>query len=162
MRWNLQASSSQEWFRGLRFNLSKAGQQSEPEMLMTSMSGKSSWRKSSTFCTPFEIMFIPMASPVLEVNLMYKFLPAIAHCTPCSLANLLDLFIFNHHVILISLLLQCHHNFKTLQKEKLRDEKKRWFWLRHRYLPPESSNIGYVWFTPWNFFHKKTNACIVY
>ena len=32
-----------------------------------------------------------MASPVLQVNLMYKFLPAIAHLTPCSLANLLDL-----------------------------------------------------------------------
>uniref|UniRef100_A0A0A9DA16 Uncharacterized protein n=1 Tax=Arundo donax TaxID=35708 RepID=A0A0A9DA16_ARUDO len=36
-------------------------------------------------------MFIPMASPVLQLNLMYRFLPAIAHCTPCSLANLLDL-----------------------------------------------------------------------
>jgi hypothetical protein len=28
---------------------------------------------------------------VLQVNLMYKFLPAMAHLTPCSLANLLDL-----------------------------------------------------------------------
>uniref|UniRef100_A0A0A9CX76 Uncharacterized protein n=1 Tax=Arundo donax TaxID=35708 RepID=A0A0A9CX76_ARUDO len=36
-------------------------------------------------------MFIPMASPVLQLNLMYRFLPAIAHFTPCSLANLLDL-----------------------------------------------------------------------
>jgi hypothetical protein len=42
-------------------------------------------------------MFIPMASPVLQVNLMYKFLPAIAHCTRCSLANLLDLLTFDGH-----------------------------------------------------------------
>ena len=42
-------------------------------------------------------MFIPMASPVLQVNLMYRFLPAIAHCTPCSLANLLDLLIFDSY-----------------------------------------------------------------
>jgi hypothetical protein len=40
-------------------------------------------------------MFIPMASPVLQLNLMYRFLPAIAHCTPCSLANLLDLLTFH-------------------------------------------------------------------
>jgi hypothetical protein len=26
---------------------------------------------------------------------MYRFLPAIAHCTPCSLANLLDLLTFH-------------------------------------------------------------------
>ena len=40
-------------------------------------------------------MFIPMASPVLQLNLMYRFLPAMAHCTPCSLANLLDLLTFD-------------------------------------------------------------------
>lgn len=62
-----------------------------PEMPMTSMSGKSDRRKSSTFWTPFETMFIPMASPVPHLNLMYRFFPASAHFIPCNLANLLDL-----------------------------------------------------------------------
>lgn len=36
-------------------------------------------------------MFIPIASPVLLENLMYRFFPAIAHLMLWSLPNLLDL-----------------------------------------------------------------------
>lgn len=64
-----------------------------PDMPITSMSGKSFWRKSNTFWTPFDTMFIPIASPVLQVNLMYRFFPAIEHWMFWSLPNLLDLFI---------------------------------------------------------------------
>lgn len=60
-------------------------------MLITSMSGKSVRRKSRTFWTPLETMFIPIASPVLHMNLMYRFFPATAHLMSCNLANLLDL-----------------------------------------------------------------------
>ena len=62
-----------------------------PDSPITSMSGKSFWRKSRTFWTPLETMFIPMASPVLQLNLTYKFFPAIAGLIVCNLANLLDL-----------------------------------------------------------------------
>lgn len=36
-------------------------------------------------------MFIPMASPVVQLNLIYRFFPAIATFMSCNLANLLDL-----------------------------------------------------------------------
>jgi len=109
----------------------KAREKGEPDMLMTSMSGKSSWRKSSTFCTPFETMFIPMASPVLQLNLMYRFLPAMAHCTPCSLANLLDLLTFDGVPKQVSKRVMLNYPtqwFQNLAGEVM-DERKKWFWL---------------------------------
>lgn len=38
-------------------------------------------------CLPFEIIFIPIASPVCATNRRNKFLPAICVETRCSLAN---------------------------------------------------------------------------
>lgn len=62
-----------------------------PEILMTSMSGKSSWRNWRTFLTPWDTMFMPIASPVLQLNLMYTFFPAIAQFILCNIVYLLDL-----------------------------------------------------------------------
>lgn len=62
-----------------------------PDKLTTSMSGKSSCRYSSTFWTPFDTMFIPMASPVEQLKRIYILRPAKAHWMYCSRANRLDL-----------------------------------------------------------------------
>jgi hypothetical protein len=76
------------WLRWDNSTYPKSKRASQPDMLMVSMSGESSWRKCSTLCMPFKTIFIPISSHVLHLNIIFPSrtptLAATWTCLTCS------------------------------------------------------------------------------
>jgi hypothetical protein len=76
------------WLRWDNSTYPKSKRASQPDMLMVSMSGESSWRKHNTLCMPFKTIFILISSHVLHLNLIFpSYTPTLAAtrtCLTCS------------------------------------------------------------------------------